>query len=58
MERWKDGQTDGTDEIYIPLWHTSYVGGTIKGMISMRMLILSYTIQLFISNVCTNFSKP
>ena len=24
-------------------------------MISMRMLILSYTIQLVISNVCTNF---
>ena len=29
--------------------------GPIKGMISMRMLILSYTIQHIIPNVCTNF---
>ena len=23
----KDGQMNGTDENYIPLWHTSYAGG-------------------------------
>ena len=27
-------------------------------MISMRMLILSYTIQLVIANVCTKFQNP
>ena len=31
MDGQTDGQTDeqttGTDEIYIPLWHTSYAGG-------------------------------
>ena len=27
-------------------------------MISMRMLILSYTIQLVVSNVCTKFQNP
>ena len=31
---------------------------TNKGMISMRMLILSYTIQQIIPNVCTQFQNP
>ena len=29
--------------------------GQMKGMVSMRMLILSYTIQEVIPNVCTKF---
>ena len=32
--------------------------GQLKGMISMRMLILSYTIQQVIVNVCTKFQNP
>ena len=32
--------------------------GQIKTMVSMRMLSLSYTIQHFISNVCTKFQNP
>ena len=27
---WTDKQTNGTDENYIPLWHTKYAGGIIK----------------------------
>ena len=29
MEEWKDRQTDGTNENYIPLQHTLYAGGII-----------------------------
>ena len=32
--------------------------GQIKGMIGMRMLILSYTIQQVIPNVYTKFQNP
>ena len=32
--------------------------GQMKRMISMRMLILSYTIQQVIPNVCTIFQNP
>ena len=32
--------------------------GQIEGMISMRMPILSYTIQVIVPNVCTNFQNP
>ena len=32
--------------------------GQIKGLISRRWLILSYTIQLTIPNVCTKFHHP
>ena len=32
--------------------------GQIKGMVSMRMLILSYKIQVVIPNVCTKFQNP
>ena len=30
----------------------------IKGMINMMMLILSYTIQVVVPNVCTKFLNP
>ena len=32
--------------------------GQIKGMISRRRLILSYTIQQVIPNICTKFQNP
>ena len=32
--------------------------GQIKGMVIMRMLILSYTIQQVIANVCNKFQSP
>ena len=32
--------------------------GQIKKMISMRMLILSYTIQQVIANICTKIQNP
>ena len=32
--------------------------GKIKGMISSSMLILFYTIQLVIPNICTKFQNP
>ena len=32
--------------------------GQIKGMIHMRRLILSYTIQQVIPNICTIFQNP
>ena len=31
--------------------------GQVKGMISMRMLILSYTMQVVLPNVCTKFQN-
>ena len=40
----------------------SFIGekenGKIKGMISSSMLILFYTIQQVIPNICTKFQKP
>ena len=32
--------------------------GQIKGMISSSMMILSYTIQQVIPNICTKFQNP
>ena len=32
--------------------------GQIKGMINMRMLNLSYTIEVVIPSVCTKFQNP
>ena len=32
--------------------------GRIEGMISMRMLILSYAIQVVVPNVCINLQNP
>ena len=56
MRLWSDGRHA---DCYIP--HTYLLGdknGQIKRMISMRMLILLYTIQLVIPNVCTKFQNP